>query len=308
MKRKQVITGAMIVLLAFVTVHSVKAEGGIAIDEAHFPDENFRAYVMENCDYDEDGMLSREEIGESKILLCCNCDIRSIVGIEYFTELEELECSNNELGNLDVSKNAELKELGCRKTKLTNLDVSKNVKLKNLSCNDNKIKSLDLSKNTELRRLECGFNKLTNLDVSKNVKLENLSCNDNKIKNLDLSKNTELRQLGCGFNKLTNLDASMCSKLRNLICDNNKIKELNLSGNSKMEAMACAYNKLRKLDLPKDKVSVITVPTSGFECLEGNNKGKNLIITVATGRERLEVKYLLSDVGIPYAKVIVRKK
>lgn len=266
MKRKQVITGAMIVLLAFVTVHSVKAEGGIAIDEAHFPDENFRAYVMENCDYDEDGMLSREEIGESKILLCCNCDIRSIVGIEYFTELEELECSNNELGNLDVSKNAELKEL------------------------------------------ECGFNKLTNLDVSKNVKLKNLSCNGNKIKSLDLSKNTELRQLGCGFNKLTNLDASMCSKLRNLICDNNKIKELNLSGNSKMEAMACAYNKLRKLDLPKDNVSVITVPTSGFECLEGNNKGKNLIITVATGRERLEVKYLLSDVGIPYAKVIVRKK
>ena len=75
-----------------------------------------------------------------------NQKIRSLKGIEYFTELTSLYCEMNELTSLDVSGNKKLEILACRGNDLTSLDVSENTALTKLYCCFNMIKYSGMEK------------------------------------------------------------------------------------------------------------------------------------------------------------------
>ena len=158
----------------------------VGIDKTNFPDDNFWNYLLEQ-DYGKDGVLTEAEIRNITVMDVSEKEIKSLKGIEYFTALRTLNCSDNEL---------------------TELDISGNTALDTLDCSYNELTALDVSKNTALRSLDCSFNELTSLDISKNTALTYLDCDDNKLTSLDLSVNTELTHLDCGFNELTSLDIS----------------------------------------------------------------------------------------------------
>ena len=167
-------------LLAALLPAAAQAED-VTIDETNFPDAAFREYVGRVCDSDGNKVLSAEEIGkvEGMLLiygLTTGSKIESLKGIEYFTALTELRCSNNELTELDVTQNTALTDLNCSENELTELDVTKNTELEHLWCNDNALTALDVSKNTALTRLDCNNNALTALDLSQNTKLTYLNC------------------------------------------------------------------------------------------------------------------------------------
>jgi hypothetical protein len=113
-----------------------------------------------------------------------------------------LDCNDNQLTALDVSKNTALRELHCNANQLTALDVSKNTALTGLDCSNNQLTALDVSKNTALTGLDCSNNQLTALDVSKNTALQSLNCNNNQLTALNVSKNTALMHLDCRDNQL----------------------------------------------------------------------------------------------------------
>ena len=93
-------------------------------------------------------------------------------------------------------KNAALLKLECSYNQLTNIDVTKNTLLTSLNCACNKLTSLDVNQNTVLGTLECSVNQLTNLDLSKlTTALGVLSCASNKLTNLDVSQNTKMWKL-----------------------------------------------------------------------------------------------------------------
>ena len=158
---------------------SSEEKKGIKIDENTFPDENFRAYILKNIDKDGDGYLSETEIEETTSITCRDRSISSLKGIECFAALEYLYCSENNL---------------------TQLDVSKNIYLSCLICSENNLTQLDVSKNTELQDLDCSGNNLTQLDVSENAKLCELKCYNNNISQLDVSNKSNLRILSCDRN------------------------------------------------------------------------------------------------------------
>jgi Leucine-rich repeat (LRR) protein len=106
----------------------------VDIDQTNFPDHIFRNYVLENCDKDKDGMLSKEEIiGVKTIYVSLDGGIADLKGVGYFVALTELECYGNHFTSLDVSKNTMLTYLGYSSNQLTTLDVSKNTALTSLS-------------------------------------------------------------------------------------------------------------------------------------------------------------------------------
>jgi len=127
--------------------------------------------------------------------LDCSDNIITDLNISKCTELTELHCWNNQLTNLDVSKNKTLTMLKCWNNQLSNLDISKNEALKEMSCSNNLIINLDISHSLQLIELYCNNNLLTNLDASKNVKLKGLYCHNNQLTNFDASKNVELKGL-----------------------------------------------------------------------------------------------------------------
>ena len=208
--------------------------GGIPIDPAHFPDENFRDRVAFYCDKDHDGTLSQGELNGVTELYVDHANIKDLTGIELFPNLDKLDCKYNNLTRLDVSKNTKLTKLYCESNQLTGLDLSKNTALTELDCALNQLTGLDLSKNTALTVLYCESNHLTSLDLSKNTELTELNCQDNQLTSLDLSKNTALTKLYCALNQLTSLDLSKNTALTILGCSGNK-RSLELSDSGRFD-------------------------------------------------------------------------
>ena len=224
---------------------------GVTIDNTNFPDANFRT-VVKKFDTNQDSSLSDTEIAAVKKINCSNKGITNLKGIEYFTSLNILRCTDNQLTALDVSENTALTKLNCCFNKLTALDVSKNTALTILECNANRLTALDVSKNTALTELNCSVNKLTALDVSKNTALTELYCNDNQLTSLDVSKNTALISLSCVCNQLTSLDVSKNTALQILNCNYNQLTVLDVSKNTALTGLKCRNNQLTVLDVSKN--------------------------------------------------------
>ena len=238
----------------------------VAINETTFPDETFRNDVSEEFDTDNDGQLSADEISEVTEINVSYEDIETLKGIEYFTAITYLDCSENDLTQLDVSKNTSLKELNCNNNKLTALDVSKNTVLEILNCSSNKLTALDVSENTSITDLNCSNNKLMALDVSENTSITDFNCSYNKLSQLDVSKNTALEVLDCRSNDLTQLDVSKNISLTQLYCSENNLTQLDVSKNTALVWLYCSNNNLTHLDISKNTV------LEHLEC-EGNIGG-----------------------------------
>jgi len=190
----------------------ITVEGGndddksISIDERHFPDANFRDYLL-GRDFGKDGVITQQELEFITTIdvsgeYSSPGKIVSLQGIEFFTFLTRISCSWNQLTSLDVSNNSELRFLNCNHNQLSSLDISNNAELKFLYCNMNQLSSLDISRNTALTDIECYNNQLATLDLSKNTKLEHLFCNDNQLTSLIVSPNCALTGFTCYRNQI----------------------------------------------------------------------------------------------------------
>ena len=79
----------------------------VAINEANFPDANFRSFVSDNYDTNKDGYLIGDELAVTTMDVSGK-GITNLKGIEHFTSLTSLNCSNNVLTAVDLSKNTKL--------------------------------------------------------------------------------------------------------------------------------------------------------------------------------------------------------
>lgn len=175
----------------------------------------------------QEAAIYQSDVDEITTLDVNNKNIHRLDGIEYFTGLEQLDCSSNELTSLDVSENKKLKVLDCYANYFVSLDFSDNTELEVLDVSyDMELVFLDISKNTALKVLECNYSFLDTLDVSKNTELTKLICFSCKLERLDVSCNTKLQKLKCKGNYLTSLDISHNHALTYLDCSYNKMTSI----------------------------------------------------------------------------------
>ncbi|MDU7243875.1 MAG: S-layer homology domain-containing protein [Clostridiales bacterium] len=224
------------------------AIGDVAINEANFPDKNFRTFVSEKFDKNHDGILSRGELNRVGGIDVSGKEIATLKGIEHFKALQTLDCRKNQITNLDVSHNPQLEELDCAENQMWALDVSENPALSRLYCGENHLTDLVLN-NPELTTLFCNMNQLKTLDLSGSPKLETLGCYSNKIAALDVSRNAALKEILCDRNKLTSLDVTNNSALEELECTENELTELIVGNNPALNKIKCEKNRLTNLDL-----------------------------------------------------------
>ena len=171
--------------LPFSAFAATDSYGPVYISDLTFPDETFQNYVKQ-FDENNNGTLSPEERYKVTEISVANKNISNLYGIQFFPNLEKLDCDQNNLSSLDVSQNPALKYLYCEQNNLSSLDVSSNSALKYLHCTQNNLSSLDVSSNSALEYLLCARNKLTSLDVSKNGALKLLNCKNNQLTNLNV--------------------------------------------------------------------------------------------------------------------------
>ena len=211
--------------------------------------------------------------------------IWDLTGIQDFTNLENLNLSNNPLNvNPDFSSNINLKTLDISDCSysgagITNLDISNNTLLTHLYCGYNKISSLDLSNNTALEYLSCYNNQLTSLDLSNNTALEYLSCYNNQLTSLDVSNNPSLEHLSCSGNPLNALNINSNSILQTLHCSNNNLTSLSVMYNPAITDLICSGNQLVYLDLVNQtSLTTLDCNSSNVICLNLKN-GNNFNMT-----------------------------
>ena len=266
---------------------------GVAIDNTNFPDANFCSFVASSFDEDNDNYLSDTEINAVESINCADKGISDLTGISHFTALETLNCFDNQLTSLDVSKNTALIYLDCYGNQLTSLDVSKNTALTYLDCGRNQLTSLDVSKDTALTELDCRSNQLTKLDVSKNTVLTTLYCWDNQLTKLDVRKNTALTDLACYNNQLTSLDVSKNTALTYLDCDNNQLTSLDIS-NTNTDNLTCRDN-IYQIVVDNDRTFDLSTLPGNFDVAKTSDwsggKVSGNTLTVESGKDTVTYKY-----------------
>ena len=309
------LAGLSLVLL--LTLVCAAALADVTIDETHFPDNNFRKYVL-TLD-DGDGELTDQELQSVRTINVRLKGIRQLDGIEYFNALTELNCGDNLLTELDVGTNSSLTVLNCEANHLTALDVSKNTELTLLSCSNNQLTSLNVNNGNALKTIECYNNKLESFDVINNTALTTLDCHKNQLAALDVSKNTALTQLSCDGNKLNSLDVSNHTALTKLTCENNLLTSINISNNTALSVLWCSNNQLATLDVSGcpilDRLVIDTEPQDhSGTILEWSDSNGNVfyadkdvtIITSATGAETPSVT-AVSKITLSKAKATMTR-
>ena len=112
----------------------------------YVPDDNFEQALI-YLGYDSgplDNFVPTANISQLTSLFLYNENISDLTGIEDFTALKSLECTQNQLISLDLSANTALEEFSCNLNKLTSLDMSANTALKSLYCDQNQLTSLNV--------------------------------------------------------------------------------------------------------------------------------------------------------------------
>lgn len=188
--------------------------------------------------------------GTGITVLDCSNNALSALDVSKATFLKTLICHRNELAELNVSANRQLVKLRCSENRLTALTLTPNTGLKELICYDNQLTALSINRNTALTTLICSYNQLNTLVTKYNLRLETLWCQDNQIETLDLSKNTKLTSLLCYNNKLTAISTENTQYLTDIFCGNNSLTYLNVKTDSLIETISCENNLLDSIALP----------------------------------------------------------
>ena len=231
----------------------------------NFPATNFKLKLLESSptnqiaknlsnNYFKIDVNNNNEIEISEALQVSYLDINNssqynITGIESFTNLTNLNCSNNYITNLNLSHLSNLINLNCANNQLANLNITNLINLINLNCSGNQLTNLNFSNSTNLSILNCEFNQFSSLNISNLTNLSELICNYNQLTNLNASNLSNLTKLECHENQLTTLNVSNLTDLSELICSSNQLTILNISNLPNLTKLECQGNNLTTLDV-----------------------------------------------------------
>lgn len=220
--------------LGLFALTGICAEAAVEINDTNFPDENFRTHVM-IYDTDSDGTLSDDELNAVTYLDCSweatGVKISDMTGIGYFTALQTLRCTSNNLTELDLSHNTALIQVHCYYNQISSLDFSNNPKIQILNIHSNQLTILNTSNNLQLKALSCFSNQLSSIDISNNTKLQRLWCQGNQLTALDISQNPDLYALNCRANQISSLNVLNNPQMFMLRCYDNDLTELEIWNN-----------------------------------------------------------------------------
>jgi len=131
-------------------------------------DDNFKSALLAipGLDANNDGDIQCSEAAAwTGTLDVSGKSITDLTGIENFTKITTLNCSNNQLSSLDISKITTLQNINFAGNLFTSIDLSKNTALTHIYGQGNRLASLNLSTNTNITYIDCSNNGLQLLNV-----------------------------------------------------------------------------------------------------------------------------------------------
>lgn len=214
----------------------------------------------------EDGLVpmtdqNREIMSRIDSLKLSDCRLQSLSGIEFCTNLKYLDCSKNNLADLDLSYNTQLKYLDCSQNRLSRILYSQLPgNLEYLDCSQNQLSVLDLSF-IDVSYLDCSHNQLKEVNLYGGYNgLEHLDVSYNQLKEIPAVIPFGLTWVNCSHNQLEKLSDVTMQYATFIDCSYNKLKEL--KGLHQVDSLEAAYNPL---------VGIVKLPTNVRWCVMTNS-------------------------------------
>lgn len=237
----------------------------------NFADVNFKTKLIQRgVDSNNDGNI---QILEAVVITDLNVslsNISNLSGIENFTNLITLNCSQNNISTINFSGLTNLVDINCYSNPIPSLDFTgfNNFKtiscggyssltsvivagltgLENLYCYEASLTSINLSGLNNLKSLGISSCQISNLNLSNLTNLEELSCSNNLLNTLSIGNLINLKRLYCQSNNLSNLELNGLTNLSSLFISNNPITSLNLNSLNNLAFMDCYSTLIYNLD------------------------------------------------------------
>lgn len=225
------------------------------------PDANFAECLKEQ--------LTETYADEVENISCNNRDIGSVVGVEKFVHLKNLDIGSNHLSSLDISANITLASLDVSHNALITLDTSSNTALTSLNAYWNQLTDLDLSSNSALTYLDLNTNDLINLNISDIAPMAYLDVSSNELTDLNTSSNTLLTHLDASYNQIIAIDTSSNTSLTYLDISNNELTMLDISTNSALSTLDTASNSLSLIDVSSNfALTSLTIDRNNIKAID----------------------------------------
>jgi len=229
-------------LLALALCLNTNAQTWVVI-----PDANFVTYLqtlvpaaMQNDSLNTSSTLVTTSIHTINVR---SKNISNLSGVEYFTSLTYLDCSQNSINTLPAMPST-LKTLWCSNNIISTLPALPNT-LNYLYADTNNIASIS-SLPTSLRVLTCGFNQLISLPNFPNS-LQEVYCCGNGITSLPATLPSGMIYLNCTGNAISSLPALIPSGMTYLYMGNNLLTSLPATLPNALQYFSCDYNNLTSL-------------------------------------------------------------
>ncbi len=183
-----------------------------------------------------------------------DCGFRSLTslkGIERFTNLERLNCQDNNLDAIDVSMMPSLKVLDCHSNPLTGT-IRFHENLEELECWLSQIDGnrIAIPQNSSLKVFKIDSLQTPDLSFLYGLPLETLDCPYIDFGTLDFTHWPTLHDLRCDSCNLTGLNVSGLSNLTRIRANDNNLTSLDLTGLTALEELYLSDNCLAELILP----------------------------------------------------------
>ncbi len=237
---------------------------GLNAQNVNIPDANFKAYLVGNTAINTNGDTEIQVSEASAFTGRINAyllNITDMTGLEAFTSLTELNCSEN--------------------YNLATLDVSKNTALTYLSCQDLLITSLDLSKNTELTTLICNYNSLlTTLDVSNNTKLTRGYFNNGAFTSLNVANGNNINVVDGNFIAYNNPNLT-CIQVDDVAYSTTNWTNIDATASYSTNCGSCIVN-IPDANFKAALVANTAINTNGdteIQCSEANTFSGSIILS-----------------------------
>jgi Leucine-rich repeat (LRR) protein len=176
--------------------------------------------------------------------------VADLKGIEGFSLLASLNCTNNKLTRLPNNLPVTLQNINIEYNQITALPEELPINLRIFNCSDNLLTQLPANLPANLRILDCSHNQISALPKTLPTELTTLFCSDNLLTSLPVLP-IKLEGLKCSYNKLKTLPLLPKPLIR-----------LSCQYNDELKCLPFLPNNLINLDISKTIVCVPNIVTT----------------------------------------------
>lgn len=248
--------------------------------------------------------------------------LSSVAEISYFTNLIDLNFSNNNISEIDFTGLESLEKINLSNNNISELDVANLTNLKTLSIQNNLLTTLNLSNKQELYLLYCDGNDLVNLNLENTSSLQTLGCSNNELTTLDISAspiemfyahNNNLNSLNMNNGVITSslhiFNLSGNSNLTKICADSGEItwlgNYLTSVGINNVDITNCTTLSLES-NVKKDKsIRIFPNPVSNYVHIESTDSSQieKIEIYSADGKKQLDEQNISNSIKLDLSKL-----